>query len=99
MFRDQERAVGMLFQILGSDLSHATSAFLFRFNALQKQLRQNDYMDGAQNRPQDQRLFHGPLRFREIWVVCLQTAVFREPSEGAGQGAEWQDADTYSRAC
>src|SRR5215510_2543073 len=82
-----------------SDLSHATMAFLFRFNASLKRLPPNGYLDGAQNRPQDQRLFHGLLRFREIWVVCLQTAVFHEPSEGAGKGAEWQEADTYSHAC
>jgi hypothetical protein len=63
-----------------------------------KRLRQNDYMDDGQNHPQDKRLFHGLLRFREIRVVCLQTAVFHESSEGAGKGAERQEADIYSHA-
>src|SRR5262249_24575355 len=69
-----------------SILSNASLTFLSRFNASKKRLRQNNYMDGAHNRPQDQRLFHSPFRFRKIWVVFFQTAVFREPSEGAGNG-------------
>jgi hypothetical protein len=68
---------------------------LFGFNGSLKRLRQNDYMDGAQDQPQDQRLFHSLLCLREIWIISFQTAVFREPSDDAGKGADRQKAGVY----
>jgi hypothetical protein len=73
-------------------------ACLFGFIGLLDKPRQDDYMDGAQNHPQYQSLFHSLPGFREIGIICLKSSIFRKPSESAGKGAERQEADVYLRA-
>jgi hypothetical protein len=62
-----------------SDLSHATSAFLFRFNASQKRLRQNGYMDGAHI---NRRYFVLPSLTQKRWVLLRRN---NSPSATTGE--------------